>query len=138
MFRYKDLYKELGNLLYAIAFTDGKISKPEKEKVIDLVQYNWRHLEDSTDQFLTDAANVILFQFDFNEENCTPTDDAYQSFADFYFINKDKINDYLKEKIMMSARSVAESTRRINDKELKTLMKLHELLAHPKTIREIS
>ena len=68
MLTFDSLYKEIGNLFYAIAAIDGKINKNEKKMMTSLVVHSWRPLEKSTDEFGTDAANIILYQFDVNEE----------------------------------------------------------------------
>jgi uncharacterized tellurite resistance protein B-like protein len=131
MFSYKDFYAALGNLFYAIAAADGKVQPHEKEQIEELVLYHWKHMEDSTDEFATDAANIILFQFDVNEANFREADEAYQAFAAFYSAYAGDINHYLREKIMSGARRVADSTRRINQPELHLLMKLKQLLDEP-------
>lgn len=130
MLAYKNLYREVGNLFYAIAAIDGKISKNEKKMINSLVNYNWKPLEDSTDTFGTDAANFILFQFDVNEGMDAEPLEMFESFVTFYEENYSDITPELREKVMSSARNIAETTRKINNAEFKILMKLRYLLAH--------
>lgn len=130
MLVYEDFYKEVGNLFYAIAAVDGKISRNEKKMITSLVRYTWRPLENSTDKYGTDAANIILFQFDVNDGfNASPAD-QFKNFVDYFDENRNGISPSLKEKILSGARNIAESTRRINNAELPMLMKLRYLLTH--------
>lgn len=130
MLVYEDFYKEVGNLFYAIAAVDGKISRNEKKMITSLVRYTWRPLENSTDKYGTDAANIILFQFDVNDGfNASPTD-QFKSFANYFNENRNEIGPSLREKILSGTRYIAESTRRINNAELPMLLKLRYLFAN--------
>lgn len=133
MFNFKLLYKQLGNLFYAVAYADGKIDPHEKEVLTELVQFNWKHMENSADEFHTDAANFILFQFDYNEANLQNAEHAFRAFTAYVEAYGDNLNDYLKEKIFHSARRIAESVRRLNNEEVKMLVTLREVLhmQHP-------
>ena len=131
MFPYKSLYAHLGNLFYAVAYADGKISKEEKNTVASLVQFSWRHLEESKTFLDEDPSNVILFQFDLDEEAQRSAKGAYKAFQLFFTDHQHLIGPHLKERILASARRIAESTRGINDSELQLLMHLRQLLAHP-------
>jgi hypothetical protein len=130
MLVYEDFYKEVGNLFYAIAAIDGKINRSEKKMITTLVRYTWRPLENSTDDYGTDAANIILFQFDVNEELNASPNERFQSFVYYFEENRKDINSSLREKILSGARNIAESTRKINYAELPMLMKLRYLVAH--------
>lgn len=131
MFSYTSLYKQLGNLFYAVASADDKISTAEKNVIVELVKYFWKHLEDSTDSFGTDAPNVILFQFDINEENHTLPEAAFRQFEQYFAAYASSINHYLREKIMNSARRIASSNRFTNHDEMKMLIRLKALLDIP-------
>jgi len=131
MFSYTSLYKQLGNLFYAVAKADEQISSAEKNAMVELVRYLWKHLEDSTDSYGTDAANIILFQFDVNEENSTAPEKAFRQFERFFAANAGSINHYLREKIMNSARRIASSTRFTNHDEMEMLLRLKSLLGIP-------
>ncbi|HET8687286.1 MAG TPA: hypothetical protein VFM18_11580, partial [Methanosarcina sp.] len=99
--------------------------------IVELVRYFWMHLEDSTDVYGTDAANVILFQFDVNEENHTEPEKAFRHFEQFFAAHAMNINHYLREKIMNSARRIASSSRYTNHNEMKMLLRLKSLLDIP-------
>ena len=94
------------------------------------VSYNWRPLENSIDEFGTDAANIIQFQFDVNEGMEASSEKMYGSFAVYFEENYHNITPALCKKIMNSARNIAESTRKFNKEELSILMKLRYLIAH--------
>ena len=138
MLVYKNLYREVGNLFYAIAAIDRKISKNEKKMITSLVNYNWKPLENSTDTFGSDAANIILFQLDVNEGMDAAAEEKFESFVYFFEENYPEIAPVLREKILSSARNIAETTRKINNAEFKILMKLRYLVVngHLKGIAE--
>ena len=64
---YEELYPELGKLFYWVAAADGKIKEAEKETLLRLIRESWKPLEDSTDEFGMDKANLIDFAFEFAE-----------------------------------------------------------------------
>jgi hypothetical protein len=130
MLVYENFYKEVGNLFYAVAAIDGKITRNEKKMITGLVRYIWRPLENTTDKFGTDAANIILFQFDVNEGFSASPAEQFKSFVDYFDENRNDIDSALREKILSGARNIAESTRKINNAELPMLMKLRYLMAH--------
>jgi len=128
MFAYRDLYKQLGNLFYAVAATDGRVGIHEKEALNDLVLYGWKHFTSLHDEFGEDMANMIFYQFDIDEEHLRSAESAYKAFEDFYDIHHSSFDEFLKEKIISSARRIAESSRSINSKEMKCVMRLRHLL----------
>lgn len=129
MLNYNELYTELGNLFYAMTMVDGKINPKEKTALQKLVNFSWEPMENSKDFFGTDAANIILFQFDVNEELGATAEDRFQSFAKFYLENAEDMNPFLRDKILHSARTIAESSYAINDTELEMIMRLRHLMA---------
>jgi hypothetical protein len=131
MLYYKNLYTALGNLFYAIASADGKISKEEKQQLEELIQYFWKHVESSTDEFATDAANLIWFQFDYNQEEWESPAVAFENFADYFREAGADISPYLRDRIWSSARSIANSRRHINMYEEAMLVALKALLDAP-------
>jgi hypothetical protein len=131
MFNYTSLYKQLGNLFYAVAKADERITSAEKNVLVELVRYFWKHLDDSTDSYGTDTANIILFQFDVNEENSITADQAFRRFEYFFIANGGSINHYLREKIMISARRIAAGSRYTNQDEMKMLLRLKSILNIP-------
>ena len=56
MLSSRRFYKELGNLFYAIAAADKKISDKEKKALDEEVQVAWKHFDHTTDRFGSDRA----------------------------------------------------------------------------------
>ena len=98
--------------------------------ITSLVNYNGKPVENSTDIFGTDASNIILFQFDVNEGMDAAAEEKFDSFVYFFEDNYSEIAPVLREKILYSARNIAETTRKINNAEFKILLKLRYLVAH--------
>ncbi len=121
-------YKELGNLFYAIAAADNNISQAERKKLDDEVQYCWKHFEKSTDRFGSDRAFLIEFEFESMEEISEPAANAYVSFETYFKEVENQFDTHTREQIFISARHIAESVRKINQKELDYLMRLKELM----------
>lgn len=122
-------YKELGNLFYAIAAADKKITEKEKAALDEEVQFAWKHYDNTTDRFGSDRAFLIEFEFETMEDNDEPADAAYNSFESWFKENENFIDYNTRTRIFNSARHIAESVRRINEKELDYLVKLKKLLA---------
>lgn len=122
-------YKELGNLFYAIAAADKKITEKEKVALDEEVQFAWKHYDNTTDRFGSDRAFLIEFEFETMEDNDEPADTAYNSFEVWFKENEKAIDDNTRSRIFNSARHIAESVRKINEKELDYLVKLKKLLA---------
>lgn len=123
------LYKELGNLFYAIAAADKHIRHEEKEALDDEIRFAWKHYEDSKDRFGSDRAYLIQFEFEAMEDGIVPSEEAYESFETYFKEFEASFDIYTKRRIFNSARHIAESAKRINKKELACLEKLKKLLA---------
>lgn len=122
------LYKELGNLFYAIAAADNNISSEEKKKLDDEIQYAWKHYEDSKDEYGSDNSFLIQFEFETMEDQYQSSEDAFKSFEYFFKENHNDINKATRHRIYNSAKHIAESVRKINFPELEYLNKLKELM----------
>ncbi len=122
-------YKELGNLFYAIAAADKKITEKEKAALDEEVQFAWKHYDNTTDRFGSDRAFLIEFEFETMEDNDEPADTAYNSFETWFRENEKSIDANTRSRIFNSARHIAESVRKINEKELDYLVRLKKLLA---------
>ncbi len=122
------LYKQLGNLFYAIAAADRKIRPEERKSLTDEIQYSWKHYDESTDRFGSDRAFVIQFEFDTMEDNYESAEVAYQSFENYFTEYEREIDTDTRKRIFNSARHIAESVRKINHPELDYLVRLKKLL----------
>ena len=121
-------YKELGNLFYAIAAADKKISEKEKKALDEEVQFAWKHYDNTTDRFGTDRAYLIEFEFEAMEDMDEPAESAFRSFQDYFTEFESQIDSPTRHRIFNSARHIAEGMRKINQEELTYLMRLKKLM----------
>lgn len=128
MHNSRRFYKELGNLFYAIAAADKKISEKEKKALDEEVQFAWKHYDHTTDRFGSDRAFLIEFEFETMEEMSETAETAYQSFESFFTEFQSEIDEPTRTRIFNSARHIAEGVRKINQEELNYLMRLKKLL----------
>ncbi len=124
----RQLYKELGNLFYAIAAAD-KIIRPEEKKTLhDEILYAWKHHENSMDRFGSDRAYLIEFEFETLEDDSVTAENAYNLFECYFMDHENEIDSASRVKIFNSARHIAESVRKINHEELNYLVRLKTLM----------
>lgn len=121
-------YKELGNLFYAIAAADKKISEKERKALDEEVQFAWKHYDHSMDRFGSDRAYLIEFEFETMEDNDEPAESAFRSFQDFFNEYAEEFDAPTRHRIFNSARHIAEGMRKINQEELVYLVRLKKLL----------
>lgn len=125
---FQNFYQELGKLLYAVAKADGTVSKNEVKAMHDSVLLDIVPLEDSTDEFGTDAAHYVEMQFETLEVNNADPDECFQSFIDYVKDHHTAFNNELKELIINVSEKVANSYYGTNSKEQKLLNQLKEKL----------
>jgi hypothetical protein len=128
MLSSRRFYKELGNLFYAIAAADKKISDKEKKALDEEVQFAWKHFDHTTDRFGSDRAFLIEFEFETMEDNDEPAENAFRSFEEFFQEYEDQIDHFTRTRIFNSARHIAEGVRKINQEELNYLVRLKKLM----------
>lgn len=124
----RQLYKELGNLFYAIAAADKKIRPEEKQTVHDEVMYSWKHYENSLDRFGSDRAFLIEFEFETLEDESVSAETAFSLFESFFRMHEKEFDSASRIRIFNSARHIAESVRKINHDELQYLVRLKSLM----------
>ena len=125
---YQNLYENLGHLFYAIAAADQHVHREEIEKLKNLVGKEWLPLENSTDNFGTDAAHYISIAFEYCLSESISTEDAYHVFSDYYEENESAITKDLKRKIKTTATAIANAFAGKNKKEEKVIDQLNKLL----------
>lgn len=123
---YKELYTALGKLFYHIAAIDGKVHPSEKESLRQLIQSNWKPLEESTDRYGTDKANLINFAFDYEEAEGSAKD-GLRAFEEFYTENKTRFSPAIISNILQTAKAMAKAYRGKNKSEQEVLDKLVKL-----------
>ncbi|MFN3404788.1 MAG: hypothetical protein ACK40G_11870 [Cytophagaceae bacterium] len=126
---YKIFYQELGKLLYAIAFSDKKITASEKESLRKLVKEQVLPLEASKDKYGTDLGFLTEFEFDLLEERKADPGSTFDDFIGYMKENKTGIPAALKNLAYDLASKVAESYRGINQNEKELLNKLKQVIA---------
>jgi hypothetical protein len=124
----RQLYKELGNLFYAIAAADKVIRPEEKKTMHDEILFAWKHHDNSTDRFGSDRAFLIEFEFETLEDESVTAESAYRLFESYFIGHQDQIDNASRMKIFNSARHIAESVRKINHDELHYLVRLKTLM----------
>ncbi len=122
------LYKELGNLFYAIAAADKHIRHEEKKALDDEIQFAWKHYDESKDRFGSDRAFLIQFEFETMEDELRSSSEAFESFETYFKEFEHDFDVNTKRRIFYSARHIAESARKINKQELAYLEKLKKIL----------
>lgn len=121
---YREFYKELGNLLYAIAKSDGKISEKEFEELKSLVRKELVAFNGASDEFGSDLAFFTEFEFEFDEERIESPGDAYQSFITFVKANEERVDNKLRQLAMRMAEKIAEAFKGKNKPELMMIKNL--------------
>lgn len=135
--KYQEYYTQLGRLLYAIAKVDGKVQKKELIELRRIVNEELVHLENSTDDFNTDAAFATEFEFEVLQDRGASAEEAFLSFQEFIHINAD-IPPKLKALAYRSALRVADSFHGTNHQEADMLHHLKELLREPAVMSSLA
>ena len=123
---HKEFYQELGKLLYAIANADGKVQKAELKQLQKIVSDELVPLDDTTDEFGTNAAFITEFMFDVYEGTKQDVEKAFNSFLGYLQINKPMLDEKHKKAVISAAHKVAEAFKGMTDEEkqlIKTLEK---------------
>jgi len=124
----RQLYAEIGKLLYAVADVDGMISKKEKESLHKLIQSRLTQRETHTDEFGTNDAWYAEFEFDVAEDQIMSSEEAFESFLEYVREHKKDFDPQMRDICLTLASRMAESYRHSNRKELALLRQLKEAL----------
>ncbi len=104
---YKRFYSELGKLLYAVADVDGKISRQEKAAIHQMVQERLVNKEKQCDEFNTNLAHYVEFEFEVAEEQGMSVREAFTSFINYLDSHQKSIDANMKETCMIIAEKIA-------------------------------
>lgn len=127
---YRKYYNELGKLLYAVANVDGSVQQKEIDEVHRLVKDQLIKLDDSMDDFNTDAAFFTEFEFDYlHEENVTSSEELLNSFKE-YLESTPELTPGMIKAARRAAQRIAESFAGINKKEEEFLQKLDAVIGN--------
>lgn len=122
-------YRQMGNLLYCIAAVDGSVAPKEWKELRRLVKEDLAPIEDSVDDFGTDEAFDVEFQFDMLEGNNVPASEAWEEFSDYLEANKAKLPEVDRNRFLNCAEKVAASFHGISKAENEILNKLRKKLS---------
>jgi len=118
-------YKILGKLFYAIAAADGVVKPAEFDKLKDIINSKWLSVDDTEDDFYTDAAYQIEFVFDWlNNQDQLNAEACFSHFIDFKNEQKHFFTPVIKNLILETAHEIANSFAGKNKSELIMLAKL--------------
>lgn len=121
-------YQKLGFLFYSIAAADKIIRDEEVAELHKQVMENWIRLEDTKDDFGSDAAYQIEIVFDWILDNETNGERAYQIFEEYFQSNSEMFDDEIKQKIYTTAEKISMSYHGVNKSEASNILRLHTLL----------
>lgn len=124
MKNYTEFYKQLGNLLYAMAAIDGNVAEKEMLELKRLVKDEFVPHEDSVDEFGTDAAYSVEYQFDMLQASDNGADMAWEEVSDYLERNASKLPQEDLDLMMHAAERVADAFHGINKQEHELLRKL--------------
>jgi hypothetical protein len=117
----KQFYRELGQLLYAVAVSDETIRKQERRAMQDLVLKELAHAEHSYDSSGMNKAFYTSFEFDELERNHVSAAAACNSFIGFYRANSARISESMRNAALKAIESVASAYRKVNRQEREIL-----------------
>ena len=126
---YQRIYEKLGYLFYALAAADNVVPAREADKLRELVRKIWVPVEDSTDEFGTDAGYYIDISFEYLLNEGIDPDEAFREFEAYYSEHSAAFSPPIVQRIKISARAIAEAFHGKNKRESRMLKRLHEMLA---------
>ena len=129
MKNYKEYYKQMGNLLYSVAAIDGSIAEKEWKELRRIVKEELVSQEKHHDEFGTDAAFAVEFQFDILEGNAVTSAEAFDEVHQYLKHNVSVLPEADKVRLLQGATQVAASFHSINKAEQGILGKLKVLLS---------
>lgn len=118
-------YEILGKLFYAIAATDGVVEPVEFNKLKELVKSKWLEVDDSGDNFHTDAAFQIEIVFDWlHEQNNLGNNKLFNDFVAYKKEQSHFFTPKINKLIINTGHEIANSFSGKNKSELILLAKL--------------
>ena len=123
---YTQFYKELGHLLYVVAYSDGKIQKKEVEELREFVLKELAPFEHSSDSSGMNKAFYTQFEFEDIANKNIPAEEVYRSFVHYLNENGEHITHQLKTSIIKAVETVANAYKKVNKKEREMIDKITE------------
>lgn len=123
----KKRYQHLGYLFYAIAAADRNIRQQEIGQLKQIVKKEWVNLEDTTDEFGTDAAFQIEIVFDWLTEDYGDAQDCFNHFKFYYKEHEYLFNKSVKKLVLKTVHAIADSFAGSNKAEKGMIQQLEDL-----------
>jgi len=120
-------YQSLGKLFYAMAMADHNVRPKEVDKLQEDVRKYWLHMDDTKDEFGTDAAYQIEIVFDWLKNEEEDFEAYFNAFTEFYKDHPQKFNSTVKALILRTCNDIASSFAGKNKSELILLTRLQNL-----------
>lgn len=122
-----EAYQHIGYLFYAVAAADKKVEDEEIKTVKRLVKEQWVHLDDTADNFGSDAAYQIEIVFDWLNDNALSSKEYFTKFKNYYMKYPYLFDKDVKSLIIKTATAIAQSFAGKNKSELILLAKIEVL-----------
>ncbi len=113
----KNFYKELGQLLYSVAYADGTVRKQEVEALREFILKDLLPIEFSHDSSGMNHAFYTQFEFEELAEKKTPPQLVFLNFHQYLKDHAAQIDAVRKEAIVKSVEKVAAAYKGINKTE---------------------
>jgi uncharacterized tellurite resistance protein B-like protein len=126
---YKQFYKELGHLLYAVAYSDGKVRKKEVNALREFVLKELAPFEPSKDSSGMNQAFYTQFEFDDIVNKNEEATVVFSSFMDYLQKNISSINEHLKSSMIEAVEKVAQAYKKTNKLEQGMINNLKQEIA---------
>jgi hypothetical protein len=131
MKNYQEFYKQMGNLLYSIAAIDGHVAPKELRELRRMVREKLVPQEKHNDEFGTDAAFAVEFQFDILEGNDVASGQAWEDVLEYLKHNGPLLPEKDRALLLHGSELVAAAFHGISKAEHKMLEKLRKMLGQP-------
>jgi hypothetical protein len=125
---FQKIYEKLGYLFYAIAAADKAVAPAEADKLRQLVQKFWLPIEDSTDEFGTDAAYYIDISFEYLLNEGIDAEEAFQEFKDYYDLHSGAFSSVIIRNMKDTAHAISHAFKGKSSRESALLKRLNKML----------
>lgn len=125
---WKKLYEKLGCLFYAVASCDRDIAANEIDMLKSCVREFWLKVDETVDEFDTDAAYQIEVVFDWLQAEHYKSEKALKSFENFITENKQLLTPNIKELINKTCKKIAGSFYGVNQEEKQILDAIKKMI----------
>lgn len=134
--RWITFYRKAAYMAYAVAAADKHIAEEETATLRKIVREYWLTIENTTDEFGTDAAFQLETVFDWLTEKAPNAELAFKKFQDYVQENRDFLTDDLKMTLIHLSKNIAVAFHGANKSELHMLLRIQELLLNGKESAE--